>query len=318
MRAGEDEKLRAAGERLLVGLAKHTVAQRRASLGRWLDFCRRAGLKTWRDCDVAVATGWIGRLQGMGVAPQTVRQTATFPFRCVELLQQLEPESVNPKFAVPYAQLPVIRRGYRGPVMTERRLADLVALCVREIEGSAGALDRAGLVPFLILFCIGTGMNVDGALGLRRGCLVRNDDGHWLYWRKDRSKGSMRAHHGPLRWGPVEIVQALLARHQNDFVFSIPGANRPLPESAGLVRRWCRERGVPEFTLSEIRPAMATLIYQLSDGDALEVKEFLGHTNLATTLAYISENIARPINERLLAEAQDRMADRIGVPKDPP
>ena len=316
MRPGEVDKLARMRDRLNIGLVGKTVQNHRYAFDAWLRFCRQSGLETWRECSLAVAVGWIGWLRKRGLKDWAVRSAAVFPLRCVELLQQLEPGSVSPSFAIPYAQLPVFRPGYRGAVLSEGRLREIMGRCVREIE-SATNLTRPGLIPFIVLFHIRTGMNVDSVLGLRRDCVVSHGQGHWIYWEKRRSAGCMRDYYGPMRWGPVEIVHALCALHGNRLVFSVPsGRDAPLSHIHDDVRRWCRRQGLREFTLSEIRPAMATLIYRESNGNAVEVQRFLHHRSLSTTMAYLSENITRPINEALLAKAQDAMLDRWGVPKD--
>ena len=314
MKAGEVERLTKMRDRLMEGLAKGTVQGQGYAFGYWMQYCRSVGMETWLECDTKMAVGWIGWLRKRGLGSNSVRKAAVFPLRCVELLQQLEPCSVNPAFAIPYAQLPLIRRGYRNATISEGQMREITVRCIREIEGSA-TLTRPGLVPFLVLFLLRTGMNVDSVLGLTRDCIVPHEGGHLLYWEKRRSAGHMRDYYGPLRWGPPEIINALLKLHENRLVFSVPGGrDAPLSHIHCDVRNWCRRQGLREFTPSEIRPARATLIFRESGGNTAEVKRFLHHASLATTMAYLDENVVRPINEKLLARAQEAMMDRWGVP----
>jgi integrase len=127
----------------------------------------------------------------------------------------------------------------------------------------------------------------------------------------------MHDYYGPADWGAVEIIHALLRMHANPLVFSYGhGRTKPLVKMSHEVRAWCRQSKIMEFTLKEIRPSKATLIYQESGGKVTEVQRFLHHANLNTTIVYLSENVIRPINERVLAAGQEAMLERWGIPKE--
>ena len=303
-------------DHLVHGLSKETRAHYGHSLELWATYCTHAGITSWQDCSVEVAVDWIGWIRKRGYKDQSVRHVGIFPLRCLELLQQLQPDATHPQFAIPYAQLPVSYSAYRGEVISEARLRDIMYLCVQAVEETT-VLTRATIVPFLVLFCLRTGMNVDSVLGLPRDCTVETGEGHTVYWQKDRSSGGMHDYYGPADWGAVEIIQALLRMHSNPYVFSYGvGRTLPLGHVSKEVRAWCRENHIKEFTLRELRPSKATLIYQESGGKVTEVQRFLHHASLNTTIIYLSENVIRPINEKVLVEGQEAMLGRWGIPKE--
>jgi integrase len=301
-------------DHLALGLVSKTLTGYDASLEVWRQFCEEVSITSWTQCSVDVAVGWMGWIRKRGHAESGVRQVAVFPLRCLELLQQLKPKAVHPTFVIPYAQLPVSYSSYRGEVITEARLKQIMAHCVREVEETT-VLSRTSIIPFLVLFCLRTGMNVDSVMNLPRDCTVATGAGHTVYWQKNRSRGAMHDYYGPADWGAVEIIHALLRMHDNPFVFSYGnGRAKPLGQMSHEVRAWCRKNEIAEFTLKEIRPSKATLIYQESGGKVSEVQRFLHHANLNTTIIYLSENVIRPINEKVLAAGQDALLERWGIP----
>jgi integrase len=240
-----------------------------------------------------------------------------FPLRCVEHLKQVEPASVHSAFAVPRALVPRILPAYHGKVLSQDIVRKILRMSCHDVAHTR-ALNATSITGFLVLFCLRTGMNVDSVLNLPRGCAVPTDDGsgHWIYWEKERSQGGMLEFHEPAVWGAVEVIHRLEQMHDRPLLFSVEGIAAPLTRVGDRIGAWCEFHGLPRFRLSEIRPAMASILYEKNGGDVEDVRNYLHHANLDTTMGYVAENISRPINERLLNDAQEAMLDCWGVPKE--
>ena len=318
MIADDLKKLEQTGARLTKGLQSRSLYNASQSLRLWKEFCVESHVERLQSCDSTVAIAWINWLQARGNASQTIRQLGMFPLHCIELLKQLEPNAVSPDFVLPSAHIPVPKGGYRGMVLSEAQLKGIITACIEDIAG-AKEMTALALVPFLALFCVRTGMNVESALRLPRNCTVPHPEktGMWVLWQKRRSKGAMRDYYEPLPlgWGALEIIAFLQSHTQGPFLFSNKKRDGwvPFRSHVELLPVWRARHGIAPFTLASIRPAMATLLYRLSNGNAMKVKKFLHHENLQTTLLYLSANIARPLHEKVLAEAQEAMFAGWGV-----
>ena len=312
MNADDLKKLEQTGARLTKGLQSRSLSRAKHTLRLWSEFCVESRVERLRSCDSAVAMAWINWLQTRGYADSALRDVCMFPLRCVELLKQLEPDAVSPDFVLPSAHIPAPKAGYRGTVLSEAQLKGIIEACLEDISG-AEEMTALALIPFLVLFCVRTGMNVESALRLPRNCTVPHPEktGMWVLWQKRRSKGAMRDYYEPLPygWGALEIIAFLQSHTQGPVLFSNKKRDGwvPFRSHVELLPVWRARHGIPPFTLASIRPAMATLLYRLSNGNATEVQRFLHHANLQTTMLYLSANIARPLHEEILAAAQEAM-----------
>lgn len=293
------------------GASNHRNAQ--WAMRRWYQFCAKIGLKSWRDCDVKVAIAWLGWLNEQGLSVKSILNVGAVPLRCLEMLQQMEPEMVHPEFVIPTAHFPRVSIRYRKPVMSPDRIEEVMLLCVNEVA-DVTEITRESLVPFVVLFCVRTGINVGSVLSLPRGCAFPDEGGHWIRWRKDRSKGPMREFHEPMVWGAVEVIHRLEALHEYPYVFSY--REKPIIQFSDEVHAWCRKHGIRDFCPREIRSALATLMYQRDPKNIVAIQRFLQHKNLRTTLLYLAENVVRPINARMMVDAQEWMLERWGIPRE--
>ena len=76
------------------------------------------------------------------------------------------------------------------------------------------------------------------------------------------------------------------------------------------VRDFCRRHRLPRFSLSQIRPSAATLLYLQTGGNLGKVQQFLQHAHLHTTVRYVLNSITESFNARVIQKAQERMVER--------
>ena len=279
----------------------------------WFEYCSQVNLTSWRDCDYPATLAWIAWVKARGFSASHALGVVSIPLRCLELLQQVEPESVHKSFVIPTAHLPQRVLSYRKQAIDSARLDRMLQDCVCEVEKTT-VTDKSSVVPFLVLFCLRTGMNVSSVLTLQRGCTRADRGGHWIYWNKERSVGAMRNWYEPEPWGAVEIIHHLEDIHSHPYIFSY--REKPISQISHEVRTWCKAHGIREFCPREIRSALATRMYQRNPKDIEAIRRFLHHRNLRTTLLYLAANVVKPINERILAGAQEWMLEQWGIPKE--
>ena len=307
MQNQEVESIEEVAAHLMSGLSAGTVEAYRRELRRWYAFMRRVR-KGLRAFDGDAATRWAKTRSGKD-------RSTVFPLRCVELLQQLKPESVSPDFYIPRSHWKAATLRYRESVMSEDRIRALTEICIGDME-SVTELTRETVLSFWVLLAIRTGMNIDSLRQLPRDCLTDEGDGAVLRWYKGRSTGSMSDFYPRGFWEPVEIIgRAQELASDPEYLWVVKGSKtRPYQGQSSALRAWCAAKGVAPFTLEEIRPAMATILFEKNGGNPMDVKNYLHHRNLSTTLLYLSENAVRPRVEQHWARALDKLARRCGLP----
>lgn len=67
------------------------------------------------------------------------------------------------------------------------------------------------------------------------------------------------------------------------------------------------------FTLSNIRPSAATLLYLQTGGNLGKVRQFLQHAHFSTTVRYVLNQISEQFNARVIQRAQERMFEHVSV-----
>ena len=309
------KKMEVMCERQSLGLSALGKKHAHACLRKWFLFCDREKITSLSDFSLDCATRWVQWLEKQGYAPGSIIMYGTPPLRCLEGVQQLDPTVVHPTFSFPTAHFPQRDKGYKKSVLSEGRLQHIRDVCLEEVETISEITDATSLTPFVVLFCIRTGMNVDSVLDLGRNCVTSHlgKSGRTIRWTKHRSTGTVRDYYEPMPWGALEIVDYLSTRTEGPYLFSYLGPNGWTRWGSKHLHAWCEKNGIPRFTLKEIRPAMATLLYSLGDHDVREVQLYLGHKTLQTTLLYLSERVIAPINEAIIADAQDAMFAEWGI-----
>jgi integrase len=196
------------------------------------------------------------------------------------------------------------------------------------------------IIPFMILIGARTGINPDALYRLGRDCLVPHeiDEGcFYLVWDKPRAGKLQRQLHRVDRRqqsGVVELIQFMreytepLARQASPpantklFLYRstntllrnrlISSCTAPRLPSRRLKEFWQRHN-LPPFSLSQIRPSAATLLYLRTAGNLGKVRQFLQHAHFSTTIRYVLNHVTEQFNTRVIQQAQSRMVERVTV-----
>lgn len=286
------------------GLSASTVEQYQRSMTAWEKYTQKVSLAEYSVQDVI---RWHQR-------PGNTKRAAAFPVRCVEMLQAIAPETVSSDFFIPQGLWQGREVTYRKKVIPREELQEAIRHCIQEIEATT-ILTRTTAIPFLLLLTLRTAMNVEAAATLTRDCCVDRDDGGYvLQWFKGRSGKSLSGEFHPMEWGPREIVTRVQElSHDPEYLWVVSDSRkRPWVPADGQLRDWFRERGLRPFTLKEIRPAIATVIYEQT-GNIAAVRDFLHHKSIATTVLYLAEYVVRPEAEKNVAFALDEIARKAGL-----
>jgi len=310
MNKQEARIIKDAAGHLLRGLSERTRVQYRNILSRWFRFMLGGG-RTLKGYDLEGAREWYRSLVERSGEAAAQNRNNVFPLRCVELAQQMT-DAVPDTFAVPHGLWRASGIRYRDEVLSQEGVERLKAVCEREAP-DVKSLTRDSLITFVVLLAIRTGMNAESLMGLRRDCLMPQGDGAMLEWFKGRSDGVMRDFYRRTIWGPVEIVERLreLGTDKVHLMVASDSGQRPFRLDSRVLTEWCRRRSVPRFVLADIRPAMATILFRLSNGNVPEVQRFLHHKSPSTTMLYLHENAVRPILDRQIASAVDAIFQQI-------
>lgn len=309
----KDKKaMQEAADHLMRGLAPRTKDSYRRILGKWNRFMA-AGKRPLRTYDVEGAREWYRWLTEKTSCDVSQFRTAVFPLRCVEVVQQVT-DRVSDAFAIPYALWNGKQITYRDNTIPEKEIRKIIQTCASEIDGIT-TLTADAVVTFAVYLATHTGLNAESLTQLKRDCLVPQDPGCRLFWYKGRSGGTQSAYfdYKTKEWGVCELVNRLkaLGKDSEYLMVATDKKTRPLVLSGELLASWCRKRGLRRFTLSEIRPAMASIIFAESGGSVTEVQRFLQHKHPSTTVLYLEETVVRPIIEQKLSNAIDGIYERI-------
>ena len=208
MNADDWKRLKAV-ELTNIGLAPTTTRHNLWALDKWRLFCANDGIHSLRDFDDKCAVAWIDWIRGQDYSAASIRSLCVPPLRCIEALAQMDAKAVHASFVFPSARLPKAKATYRKSALSEARLSQIKAACLADI----GAIQRVDcvldLTPFVVLFCIRTGMNAESVLELSGDCVVAlpGQRGKWVQWNKGRSGGALQDYYEPDVWGPLEIVE---------------------------------------------------------------------------------------------------------------
>jgi len=318
MRKGEWEKLLEVRGHFASEFRKHSIWNYDSAM-RYLErYNRLKKVDGWMDWDGDRAVDYIAWLRTQGVGDRWLRKIAELGFRLIETLQMLDPDSVSPAFYVPRAHLPVLSPTYRtddGPRPDD--IQRILEAALKEAIATVKVTTASDLVPFGVLLAIRTGMNADSLYNLDRECLAPIGADFHLIWSKPRAGRELRQRYSIEPWGVVEIVRRLQSLTTGRLLFTAPGARggHGIHSFEPGLSEFCVRHGLRRFQLKDLRPAIASWIYQLSGGDIFEVRDFLGHKDVQTTLLYLHEWVVRPQQEQALAEGQAAMFEKWGIPR---
>lgn len=261
-------------------------------------YCDQYNVTSWLKFDVRVAIGFVQWLKRKYQSSTTVRVNACAVFRLLEALQQVHPTSISEHFVYPSAHIPKAGRMKRNELNGED-LKRLVKACLDDLPAKDGS--PASLIPALVLLCIRTGMNATSAYLLRRDCLTPHPHGGmYLVWGKPRAGGELKQWHQPQPWGAIELVQHLQGLTSWEMLF---GGRK---NWAKPLNEWRARHKLPEFRIDELRPAAASLVYELT-GEVSRVQQFLMHSKVSTTLMYLHESVLAPRREQQIANLQKHL-----------
>jgi hypothetical protein len=196
------------------------------------------------------------------------------------------------------------------------------------------------IVPFMILIAARTGMNPDALYGIGRECLVPHEideDCFYCVWDKPRAGKQQRQLHRVdhrQQSGVVELIRFMRQYTEPLALHAGPPANAKLflyfsentllkhrlissctaPRvSVKRLREFQERHLLPPFSLSNIRPSAATLLYIRTGGNLGKVRQFLQHAHFSTTIRYVLNHVTEQFNARVIQQAQTRMVARMTV-----
>jgi integrase len=280
------------------------------------------------------------------------RRTAGGAFRkCCRFLRKakrLLPQEFDPAFSTPINMFPGVG-GERpesqalSPAVFQRLLvvAEQEIRAIRQAYKAGDIPTRVQqLIPFMIMIAARTGINAHALYSLERDCLVPHeidDDLFYCEWDKPRAgKRQKQLHRVDRRkqMGVVELIRFVqqyteplatqAAPPEKNKLFLYFSENTLLKRrlvspgtaprlSVLQVREFCRRHRVPHFSMSQIRPSAATLLYLQTGGNLGKVRHFLQHAHLHTTVRYVVNSITESFNVSVIQKAQERMVARVTV-----
>ncbi|HXK04032.1 MAG TPA: hypothetical protein VMS37_16635 [Verrucomicrobiae bacterium] len=188
------------------------------------------------------------------------------------------------------------------------------------------------LIPFMVLIAARTGMNAYSLYGLERDCLTPHELDEGLFycvWDKPRAGKQQRQIHRIDRrnqTGVVELIrfmrtyteplasQAEPAERNRLFLYLSPWWHRIVSPGTTCgdsfsihFQEYVEKRGLPRFTVAQLRPSAATQLYLETDGNIRKVQQFLQHARLSTTVKYLVNSITETFHARVIQRAQEKM-----------
>jgi integrase len=291
-------------------------------------------------------TVWL--LVKRGLKRKTAARVFTSFCYLLRRAKRLFPEEFDPSFSVPSNMFP----GAHGERPESKALSPaafqrILAVAEQEVRKIRQAYKPGDvptrseqLLPFMIMIAARTGINADALYCLERDCLVPHeidDDLFYCVWDKPRAGKQQKQLHRVDRRKQMGIVE--LIRFVRQYTEPLASQATP-PESKRLFlyfsentllrrrlispgtaprlpfrrfREFCRRHRLPRFTLSQIRPSAATLLYLQTGGNLGKVRLFLQHAHLHTTVRYVLNSITESFNARVIQKAQERMLERVTV-----
>ncbi|HAX42387.1 MAG TPA: hypothetical protein PLF84_00080 [Bryobacteraceae bacterium] len=262
--------------------------------------------------------------------------------------RRLYPEDFDPGFSTPRNLFPGVEKerplSKALPPKVFQRILAAASKDIDEIRRTYAPGDvpttARQIIPFMILIAARTGINADALYSLERECLVQHevdDDCFYLVWDKPRAGKRQRQLHrvdGRQQSGVVELVRFMREYTEPLALKAGPPANAKLflyqSENTWLKNRLissctaprlsCRRlrqfrewHDLPPFSLSNIRPSAATLLYLRTAGNLGKVRQFLQHAHFSTTIRYVINHVTEEFNARVIEQAQTRMVERMAV-----
>jgi len=204
---------------------------------------------------------------------------------------------------------------------------------IRESYQSGDAPTSAQqLIPFMVLIAARTGMNAYSLYGLERDCLTPHELDEGLFycvWDKPRAGKQQRQIHRidqHKQTGVVELIRFMRtyaeplasragpAERNKLFLYLSPRWRRIVSPSTTCgdsfsinFQEYVERRGLPHFTVANLRPSAATQLYLETGGNLRKVQQFLQHARLSTTMRYLVNSITEPFHARVIQRAQDKM-----------
>lgn len=212
---------------------------------------------------------------------------------------------------------------------------------LRERLRSFVPLSIDDFLPVLVLLYARTAMNVYTILGLIRSCLrdteLKLGDTALRFVAIEKARSGSRRYqevsfpHGQ-RHGVIELIEFLrwwteplvpLASPQDRqrlILYPRQGVEKayvgPVANSqeigcrGGPLERFRERHRLPRFTLEQLRPTIATLVY-LQTGDIFRVQRLLNHASVLTTLEYIRGPLAQLEARKALRDGIETMTAQV-------
>lgn len=280
------------------------------SLNHLAEFCKVKGLRSWLDFDVKRAAAFVRWLQRKGGAPATVRGTASAVFRIMETVKQMSRSSISPSYRTPAAFIPT-PRCERKHLLSEAQIELVIRACAKCLPLESD--EPSALIAALVYLGIRTAINATSLYGLKRECLepCSCNGGQYLVWDKPRAGGQLRQIHDREALGVIEVVRNLQRVTSGAGLFSTKG--RLISNWAPYLREWQMQHNLPVFRIADLRPAAASLMYKLTNGDIHKVQSFLQHRKISTTLRYLDESVLAPLREDSVEAGLNAMFAKWGV-----
>lgn len=215
-----------------------------------------------------------------------------------------------------------------------------------EVFGMYVPVREGAFLPFALQLYVMTALNVSSLMTLTRDCIQNFPLPQYrklIYnkprsgWRKAKSQ-LLPAPAAKSRAGnaenPISIIEFILEWTEplipyaseniktNLFIYRAGRGRRGLrvrtipthhPFEAALrvfLDRYRKSHRLPHFSLSDLRPAVATYLY-LQTKDIFRVQRFLGHSSIRTTIRYIRGRIIAGEHDKSMAGAIEQVIRRI-------
>jgi hypothetical protein len=216
-----------------------------------------------------------------------------------------------------------------------------------EVLGAYVPIGESALLPFALQLSVQTGLNITSLATLPRDCIQDFSLPQYkkLLYDKPRSgvqrwksqlipSAGTKPTNGDLN-GPLELIQFLkrwteplvegapdqLKNHLFIFRAGHGGNGEQRIKAVSKYEAFVysleiflnEHPDLPRFSISDLRPAIATYLY-LTTRDVARVKRFLGHRSIRTTILYIRGRVLAAEHDSAMADGIQRMINRL-LPK---
>ncbi len=231
------------------------------------------------------------------------------------------------------------------PMEQYKKILDVAKQEVNRIRNAYTAGDYPAsteqIIPFMILLAARCAMNTWSVYELDRNkCLVRHEIIDTLYyciWHKARANEMQKQAHRKdpaTNLGVVELIEfvrkytepllSMAQPHERQklflYLYSGPGTRKIICPGGGAqaqfsvqIRKFREKHQFPHFTLFNIRPSAATLLYLETGGNLRKVQHFLQHSRLDTTVRYVLNAVTKRLHTRVIQKAQHNLVRQLTV-----